>query len=76
MEAKASKHASKCEHACARARVCLSLSLGVPKPKPRCSHMERRSGALCGGGAGMEASQGEASQKKVGAEAGCSVVCG
>ena len=23
MEAKASKHASKCEHACARARVCV-----------------------------------------------------
>ena len=25
MEAKASKHASKCEHACARARVCVCV---------------------------------------------------
>ena len=28
MEAKASKHASKCEHACARARVCVCLQRG------------------------------------------------
>jgi len=30
MEAKASKHASKCEHACARARVCACARVRVP----------------------------------------------
>ena len=37
--------------------------------------MERRSGALCVWGAGMEASQGEASQKEDGAEAGRMLRC-
>ena len=38
MEAKAIKHASKCEHACARARVCVceySERVRVRRPAPR-----------------------------------------
>ena len=33
MEGKASKHASKCEHACARARVCVCERVRVEAAK-------------------------------------------
>ena len=35
MEAKASKHASKCEHACARARVCVCVCERVRRARAR-----------------------------------------
>ena len=56
MEAKASKHASKCEHACARVRVCVcvrararararSLMATLPGGGPAEDGSELRSGA-------------------------------
>ena len=51
MEAKASKHASKCEHACARARVCVCERVCVR------ARAQRLMGTLPGGGPAEDGSE-------------------